>query len=487
MKYDLIIIGGGPSGLALAQCLRNTYKSILIIDKNQDIGGCHRVIRVPYNGEQVFTEHSPRIYSNNYKNFQTILKDMNTDFFKLFTPYNFSITEIGGQTAFSTLSFTEIFKLGLQFLFLLFNDGHGKTITIGEFMTNNNFGSKSIDMIDRICRLTDGASADNFTLNEFLQIFNQQILYSLYQPNKPNDQSLFKIWKEFLSSNNISFMMNTNVDKINIDTETNLVNSIEVIKGKDEKQTVYGDKIILAVPPCAIVSILEKSDKKIQNTFMDYEKLKKYSIDTKYLPYVSLTFHWNTKLNLPKIYGFPKSSWGLIFIVMSDYMKFSENVSKTVISCTISFTDVISPNNGKTANQSTKEEIFSEAFKQLQEAYPDLEKPTLSLLTPEMYYDDINSKWQMTDKSFISSSTQGYMPFSGDIKNLLNCGTHNGKQFYAFSSIETAVTNAIYLSHILDPKLKTKYNIKSFFTVSDLIFNIIFIIVLIMLIIWKIF
>ena len=39
-------------------------------------------------------------------------------------------------------------------------------------MTNNNFSSKSVDMIDRIARLTDGAGADNFTLNEFLQIFS---------------------------------------------------------------------------------------------------------------------------------------------------------------------------------------------------------------------------------------------------------------------------------------------------------------------------
>jgi len=45
MKYDLIIIGAGPSGLALAQCLRNDFNKILIIEKESSIGGCHRVIR----------------------------------------------------------------------------------------------------------------------------------------------------------------------------------------------------------------------------------------------------------------------------------------------------------------------------------------------------------------------------------------------------------------------------------------------------------
>ena len=78
MNYDLVIVGAGPSGLALAQCLRNTYNKILIIDKESEIGGCHRVRRV----DTIFTEHGPRIYSNTYKNFQMLLKDMDNDFYK---------------------------------------------------------------------------------------------------------------------------------------------------------------------------------------------------------------------------------------------------------------------------------------------------------------------------------------------------------------------------------------------------------------------
>ena len=102
MNYELIIVGAGPAGLALAQCLRSTYKNkILIIEKESEIGGCHRVRRV----DKIFTEHGPRIYSNTYKNFQMLLKDMDSDFYKLFTPSNFSISESGGQTAFSTISF----------------------------------------------------------------------------------------------------------------------------------------------------------------------------------------------------------------------------------------------------------------------------------------------------------------------------------------------------------------------------------------------
>jgi UDP-galactopyranose mutase len=57
--YDLIILGAGPSGLALAHVSTSIYRNILIIDREQEIGGIHRVIRDYYG---VYTEYGPRIY-----------------------------------------------------------------------------------------------------------------------------------------------------------------------------------------------------------------------------------------------------------------------------------------------------------------------------------------------------------------------------------------------------------------------------------------
>ena len=84
--YDYIIIGGGPSGLILAYLLSKnnqkssdkTSKSILLIDKNTSLGGCHRVDR----NDIYFTEHGPRVYSSAFVNFINILKDFNVDFIK---------------------------------------------------------------------------------------------------------------------------------------------------------------------------------------------------------------------------------------------------------------------------------------------------------------------------------------------------------------------------------------------------------------------
>ena len=45
-KYDYCIIGAGPSGLTLANLLSSIGKNCVIIDENNDIGGCHRVTRI---------------------------------------------------------------------------------------------------------------------------------------------------------------------------------------------------------------------------------------------------------------------------------------------------------------------------------------------------------------------------------------------------------------------------------------------------------
>jgi UDP-galactopyranose mutase len=171
-NYDFIIIGSGPSGLTLSYILGNLGKKCLLVDKNNNVGGCHRVLRV----DGLFTEHGPRIYSNSYVNTIQILKKMGINFYDIFTEYNFSISTIGGKSL-SNLKFREIFLLSLQFLI---NSSKNKNVSMDEFMTKHNFSSNSRDYINRLCLLTDGASSDKYTLFEFLELANQQLLYKLF-------------------------------------------------------------------------------------------------------------------------------------------------------------------------------------------------------------------------------------------------------------------------------------------------------------------
>jgi hypothetical protein len=323
--YDLVIIGAGPAGLSLAQCCCKS-KKILIIDRESTIGGCHRVRRI---GNNLFTEHGPRIYSETYNVLKMLLKDMNVNFYDLFVKSEFTLTRIGNETIFSKLSFTELLYLAYEFIILLFYEDNGLKKNLGEYLTSMKFKDSSIEIIDRMCKLTDGGGIEKFTLNEFLQLFNQQFFYSLYQPKLPNDIGLLKIWKDYLTSNNVDFLLNTDIKKVNLNNELNKIESINV-----NNNVIYGKEYVFAIPPKNLNDIINYNG--IKHNWGD---LNKISNDTEYITYIPITFHWNQKLNLEKIYGFPKSYWGVVFVVLTDYMIFNENESKTVISTAITITD----------------------------------------------------------------------------------------------------------------------------------------------------
>ena len=468
-KYDLIIIGAGPSGLVLAQCVIKLNKKILILEKESDIGGCHRVRRV--NG--LFTEHGPRIYSTTYKVFNKLLKEMNVEFKELFKEYNFTITQIGGETVFSTLEWRELILLGIELFKLMINKNTGINISMEDFLRNNNFKEDSIEIIDRVCKLTDGGGIEKYTMNQFLQLFNQQILHKLYQPNKPLDEGLFKIWKEYLEKNGVEFSLNIEIEDIKIDNGK--IENIKIRRGNNNF-IINGDKYVFAIPPKNLNEIVKKYD--IKN---DWGDLERFSKETEYIDYISVTFHWNKKLELNKIYGFPKTEWGLAYIVLTDYMEFKEENSKTVISSAVTITDRKSKNNNKTANECNKEELIKEMMYQLRQSFPEIPEPSISLISPGVIYDENEKKWKSLDTAFISNSKEGFLKYENNvIKNMYNLGTHNGNSYYKFTSMESAVSNSVALSKILYKELNNKkyIELEKAIEISD-IFDLVIIILII--------
>ena len=168
--YDYIIIGSGPTGLTLALYLSKYNKKVAIVEKEDQIGGCHSVKRV--NG--LFSEHGPRIYIDNYYVFSDILKkELNTSFTELFTKYKFGKNDIF-EIIYKKLSFRELFILSIAFINL--NNSYKKT-SFKEFLDYHNFSDKAKDILDRLGRLADGGGIEKYTLYSFLQLRNQNILY----------------------------------------------------------------------------------------------------------------------------------------------------------------------------------------------------------------------------------------------------------------------------------------------------------------------
>ena len=209
---------------------------------------------------------------------------------------------------------------------------------------------------------------------------------------------------------------------------------------------------MFAIPPKNLNEIVKKNNIKFDDNNINLEK---YAQDTAYYDYISFTFHWNKTLDLKKVYGFPASDWGIAFIKLTDYMTFNEKNSKTVLSLALTRSEKVSKKIGKTANQCTFNEIVDQVYLELKELYGEnFEYPTIALLSPGVKYDDILKKWISYDTAFINSANYESLNFKNNtINNMYNLGTHNGKSLYKFTSLESAVSNAVYLSKKLYPEL----------------------------------
>jgi hypothetical protein len=474
-NYDYTIVGGGPSGITLAYTLSSIGKKCCLIDLNVNLGGCHRVTR---STEGLFTEHGPRIYSNSYVNTINLLKDMNLNFYDIFTPYNFTISNIQGES-FKNFTLIELVKLSKEFLKIFFGlDKYSRNISVEKFMSNNGFTQKSLDYADRLCRLTDGAGSDRYSLYNFLQLVNQQYFYILYQPRKPNDTGLFKLIQNRLELNNVDIFLQTKVLSIN-----NLLNKVESIDCLNTQNNTFlnikSKNFIFCIPPKSYLDLIK------QNTeiYSSYNNIDQFVINNTYINDIPIVFHWKSKLDLPKKWGFPSTEWGIAYVILSDYMDFEDPRSQTVISTCITKLNVKSSFMDKTPDECNEIELKNEVFRQLKISYPEIQNYDYAIIHPSV--KRINDKWIETDTAYVTTYHNEYLKSNNQFyENLYFVGTHNGNSSYDFTSFESAVENALTFSHYIEPSTSS-LKIKNRVTVIYIL-RIIFIIMILLVILYMI-
>ncbi len=479
--YDYIVVGGGPAGIAFSQCCAKVGKQVAVIEAQSSLGGCHRVKRV--NG--LFTEHGPRVYSSTYQTFASLLADVGLSFEQMFTPYNFTISNIGGG-ALSNFTTREILLLVNAYVWYMIRPSHAESESVQSYMLKNEFTAKAIDYANRLCLLTDGAGADRYSLYEFFSLVNEQGLNTLYQPIRPNDVGLFTDWPTRINSHmhcateenisgptassKVTFLTSTRVTSILTSVSCNTVNGVQVQKPDGSSALLQSKTVILAMPPTQIQSLICHQPN-VSDAFGPALAFQQYCTSSNYVTYIPITFHWGQKLDLPSVYGFPATSWGVCYIELSNYMSFDDPRSVTVLSTAISMVNSPSDATGKTANQTlSTDELVNEVYRQLKQSFPSLPFPGHTVVSPDVYRSgDVGQapgQWMNSDTAFIKAAGVTDLPFaSNTVPGLYNVGCHNGKSAYSFTSLEGAVSNAVVLAKQLEPSVP--YVVKQFMTISN--------------------
>jgi protoporphyrinogen oxidase len=466
--YDLVIVGAGPAGLALAHTTSSIYRRVLIIDKEREIGGCHRVKR---NIDGMFTEHGPRIYLSTYYNFFNLVNELGLEIEEIFTNYKYSFFDVAYSKILPNYNFYEIMMLTMSYLMFFIDDDYGKDISLYEYLRGRGFSHKVIELFDRLCRFTDGGNIYSYSLNKILKMADNNIIMKIYQPKLPLDIVLFNTWKKFLSNRGVDFMLGFHITDYDIQN-----NNIEIITLNNSEKIKCG-KIVFAVPPVALLNIIKYEDE-LKNTFGNYNELERWVDKTKYIDYISITYHFKDKLELPFINGLTfDTEWGIVLINLSDYMNKVENGYSTVLSTAISICNRNSNYTYKKANECTAEELIKEVHRQIKESiFDDLSDNYTAIVNPNNYYNVHKNKWECKDNAYFNVYNEKYIPFESSINNLYNLGTHNGKSYISYTTIESAVSNAIYLAGELYPEVQSKYTIYKGITGKNIIMVIIIII-----------
>jgi hypothetical protein len=139
-----------------------------------------------------------------------------------------------------------------------------------------------------------------------------------------------------------------------------------------------------------------------------------------------------------------------------------------VISTCITRISAKSTFTGKSAIESGEKEMIDETFRQLKMSFPMLPEFNKAIIHKTTIAEE--------DTAYVETNKQYSMPMSTpDSDHIYYIGTHNGKSFYSFTSMESAATNALFALRTLEPKSKVAIK-RDHKTVQNVIYLLFFMI-----------
>ena len=475
--YDYIIIGGGPAGIACAQLLTENKSqdrnlTVAIIDNSPGLGGCHRVIRQ----DGYFTEHGPRIYTGAYVNFKALLEQAGLEFNSLFVEYEYNVINLS-RLFLTEFSAYEMGVFTLEFMKYILNTEYGRNVSLRT--VTQNFSERSQSLIDRICRTIDGGTIDTYSINKFIRGVDDNVFYTFYQPRVPNDKGLFKVWGDILRNRGVDIFLSRKVETIEV-----MTGATPGVIVKSGEKVLFGKNVIMAIPPRHMYELLVRS--RLIDVFVNESLMVDWVKRTDYIRYITITYHWDKAIDVPHQNRLGDTDWAISDIKLSHYMKNinDSNTEEFVISAAVVYLDKVSKFTNKTADESTEEELIAETFRQIGERVGQpIRMYDRAFINPNI--KKVDGLWVDTDTAFVNTYDNPLPTFpfrSHRYPNVYNVGTHNNVVHYHYTSLESAVTNAIMLCNTLNEPNSRPFPIRSSVKLSSILQIVVVILLLVVVI-----